>query len=208
MPVATVLINTLIPFDRFSRFECLTRVTAWMRRFVHNCRSRHQEIDPKSGSLSSDELNTARLVWISLAQSQSFHDEIQCLENRKELPKSSCLRALRPFLDDGKLLRVGGRLHNSQFPYAQRHPLILCGKHCLTKLIIRDEHLRLLHAGQTLVMPRWDDVSTLLANALRSDQSFVHVFNADGRLPGLSLHPWVNYLHSALLQESSLRTWG
>ncbi len=149
--VATVLINTLIPFDRFSRFECLTRVTAWMRRFVHNCRSQHQGIDPKSGSLSSDELNTAMLVWISLTQSQSFHDEVQCLENGKELPKSSCLRALRPFLDDGKLLSVGGRLHNSQFPYAQRHPLILCGKHCLTKLIIRDEHLRLLHAGQTPV---------------------------------------------------------
>lgn len=36
-------------------------------------------------------------------------------------------------------------------PYSQMHPIILHGKHPLTKLIVGSEHLRLLHTGPTLV---------------------------------------------------------
>lgn len=49
------------------------------------------------------------------------------------------------------MLRVGGRQRNSSFTYESKHPFILSGKHPLTRLIIRTEHLRLLHAGPTLL---------------------------------------------------------
>ena len=62
------------------------------------------------------------------------------------------LLPLRPFLDPDGLLRVGGRLGLSELPYTKRHPVVLPGKHQLTKLIIRNEHTRLLHAGPVSVM--------------------------------------------------------
>lgn len=42
-------------------------------------------------------------------------------------------------------------MSNSQLMYSQVHPIILDGRHSLTKLIVWDEHLRLEHAGPTLL---------------------------------------------------------
>lgn len=50
------------------------------------------------------------------------------------------------YIRDGTL-RVGGRLEHSGHHFNKKHPLILSGKHHLTKLIFKREHLRLLHAG-------------------------------------------------------------
>lgn len=49
------------------------------------------------------------------------------------------------------IVTFGGRLHNSKLSYSNQHPLILHGKHTVTRLIIRSEHQRLLHAGPTLL---------------------------------------------------------
>ena len=60
---------------------------------------------------------------------------------------------LRPFLDQSNaLLRVGGRVSHSDLSYSKKHPFILHGAHPLTRLIIRGEHVRLMHAGPTLLM--------------------------------------------------------
>ena len=84
-------------------------------------------------------------------QSDDFLTEKCTLHNRSQLPKKSCLRTLHPILEESGLLRVAGRVHNSHFSFSQRHPVFLDGKHPLTKLIIRAEHIRLLHTGPTLV---------------------------------------------------------
>ena len=49
------------------------------------------------------------------------------------------------------MLCVGGREQHLKLSYSKMHPIIIRGTHPLTKLIIRLEHLRLLHAGPTLV---------------------------------------------------------
>ena len=54
-------------------------------------------------------------------------------------------------IQEAGVLRVCGRIQNAQFCYSVRHPAVLHGKHQVTKLIIYSEHLRLLHAGPTLV---------------------------------------------------------
>lgn len=73
-------------------------------------------------------------------------DEIESLKGKSHLDKSS------PFFDSIGLLRVGGRQQQSQMSYSKKHPIILHHKHPLTHRIIRLEHLRLLHAGPTLLM--------------------------------------------------------
>ena len=68
----------------------------------------------------------------------------------KEL-SSRTLLPLHPFLDDQGLLRVGGRLSQSEHPYDKCPPMILPGKHEVTRMIIEQTHKDLLHAGTALV---------------------------------------------------------
>lgn len=50
------------------------------------------------------------------------------------------------------LLQVGGRQGMSHsISYEAQYPLILHGKHPLAHLIVHTEHIRLLHAGPTLL---------------------------------------------------------
>ncbi len=137
--------------SRFSTFTRLKRVTAWILRFITNTRARLRESLGSTGPLSLRELSLAETHWFSVAQNHSFPNEIDALKKGKDVPAESSLYALHPFIDDSGLMRVGGRVHNSGFAFSQRHPVILYGQHKLTKLIIETEHVRLLHAGPTLV---------------------------------------------------------
>ena len=140
--------NPIMTLDRFSSFTKTKRVTAWVMRFVRKCRSRTQG---HSSPLTTEELATAENYWFKFAQADNFAQEIEALRNKKELPASSCLVPLHPFLDRDGILRVGGREHNSNRPFTSKHPVILHGMHPLIRIIVRTEHLRLLHAGPTLV---------------------------------------------------------
>ena len=122
-----------------------------MMRFISNCRASQRKLTRVSGSLTVSELNKAVLYWVSISQTTHFSAEIVALKSSKSLPRSSPLISLNIFLDADGLLRVGGRQQNSRLSYDRRHPIILHGKHPVTKLLIHTEHLRLLHAGPLLI---------------------------------------------------------
>ena len=115
-----------------------------------HCRARKEDRAFTIGALTSSELIAAEEQWIVSAQHSAFPNEFMVLRRSNEVASGQSL-ALQPFLDTGGLMRVGGRLHQSMEQYSKRHPLIMPSKHRLTKLIIKSEHLRLLHAGPTLV---------------------------------------------------------
>ena len=138
----------MIPFKQYSDFNHLKHVTPWILRFTKNCRSGTQKL--LTPLLSTEELREAEYYWISIIQNDHFKNETQTLKQERPLKKSNSLLPFHPFLDSNKLLRVDGRQQTSKFSYSNRHPLILHGKHPVTKLIIRSEHHRLLHAGTTL----------------------------------------------------------
>ena len=98
--------------------------------------------------LTVSELVAAERYLLTLCQWSYFSAEIAALKAKHPLPSSSCLLPLNPFVDSDGVLCVGGREQHSKFSYSKMH---ICGTHPLTKLIIRLEHLRLLHAGPTLV---------------------------------------------------------
>ena len=148
--LVAIISDPIFPCDHFSSFTKLVRVTAWMYRFVHNCQARRKRLVQNTGPLIVEELEQAENYWLRVTQLSSFNTEIVTLQKSKCLPRSSILLSLSPFLDDKNILRVGGRERNSQLNYDKQHPVILHGTHPLSKLIIRNEHLRLLHAGPTL----------------------------------------------------------
>lgn len=92
------------------------------------------------------------MYWLRLAQRDNFEIEIACLQANKPIPISSPLLSLHPFLDKDQMLRAGGRQEHSKLSYSKRHPIILHGKHPISKLLIWSEHQRLLHGGPTLVL--------------------------------------------------------
>lgn len=70
------------------------------------------------------------------------------------LSKMSSLLSLNPFLDENQLIRVGGRLQNSDLTFYQQHPLILPKGNHNTLLIIEDTHKKNLHASGQLSIIR------------------------------------------------------
>lgn len=144
---STVLKYSTVQYSAaLKQYSYLKRVVAWMLCFIYNSTpGRTQQIDP----LTVHELELC--LWLQV-QSDDFLTEKCTLHNRSQLPKKSCLRTLHPILEESGLLRVAGRVHNSHFSFSQRHPVFLDGKHPLTKLIIRAEHICLLHTGPTLVL--------------------------------------------------------
>ena len=91
-----------------------------------------------------------------------FPDEVATLQKDGKLSCNQKLLLLHPFLDQNGVLCIGGRQSLSTQPYATHHPILLPGKHTLTKLIIRSKHLRLLHADPTLVASSLSTCSYIL----------------------------------------------
>ncbi|XP_072392248.1 uncharacterized protein [Diabrotica undecimpunctata] len=82
-----------------------------------------------------------------LVQAEGFPSEIQCLRRGNAVSSKSRILSLNPFLDPEGLLRVGGRLSNSNFSYQKKHPILIQSNHKFTILFFRQEHFKLCHAG-------------------------------------------------------------
>ena len=141
----------LLPCDRFSTFSHLKRVTTWAIRFVKNCWARSLKLSRDITPLSVQELNRAENYWFRSIQGAFWLREIELLKRSSNIPQSSCIRSLNPVLDEDGLLRVGGRQQNARFSLNSRCPVVIPSKHPLVKLLIRSEHLRLLHGSPLLI---------------------------------------------------------
>ena len=132
---------------RVSSYSRLIRITAWVRRYVYNCRHQARQL----GVLTTKELKEAEVYWFQKIQSSAFPQELKALRENKTLSRASRLITFRPFIDDQGLLRVGGRLELGRLSYGRRHPILLPRDHEVIDLLITHEHVRLLHAGPTAV---------------------------------------------------------
>ncbi|KAK6171943.1 hypothetical protein SNE40_018363 [Patella caerulea] len=125
--------------DRFSSWTRLKRVDAWVCRFIDNCRLPSSKRN--SGELLPEEISDVEVKLIQKAQKDIFPDEYGALSISKELPKHSKLLALKPRIDTDGLMRLDGRLQNSEYlSYNIRYPIILPRKNWITKLIVRYYH--------------------------------------------------------------------
>ena len=61
---------------------------------------------------------------------------------------------MRPCVDFDFLLRVDGRLENTELPVEAKHPLILPSRQALTRLIILHDHAEAGHAGPSYTLMR------------------------------------------------------
>lgn len=139
--------DAFIDFKRFSNYLRLVRCVAYVLRFVKTCR----KLPVNSLFLSEAELHEALNVIIIKSQTESF-PEYHLLLNGQSLPVKSALLKFNIYLDSNKIMRVGGRLENSNFSYSKKHPVILQSTHVFTKLLFNYEHKKLMHAGPQLLL--------------------------------------------------------
>lgn len=135
---------------RFSNYRSLTHVVAYCIRFVNNAKL------PKNsrnlGSLSQVEIDHAIDCLSRFVQSVSFAPDIEKLSRKGSVGKRSKIASLAPFLDDRRVLRVGGRLKNANLEFSETHPIILPPNHHFTTILIRQIHLDLMHGSHSVVL--------------------------------------------------------
>jgi len=134
-------------FDRFSSYQHMLRVLAWVRRFVSRCRGQPS----RSDTLSRCELDEALTVVIKCSQGIYFRSPLQELARNSRV-SSKQLARLSPYIDSKGIVRVGGRLGNSQLTDRQKHPVLLAKASHLSKLIVHHWHIFSCHSGTRLMI--------------------------------------------------------
>ncbi|GFQ83439.1 integrase catalytic domain-containing protein [Trichonephila clavata] len=125
--------NEILPIiDKCSSFLKLQGVLAWCVRFKEK-----NPLQITTGNLTVAELSTALLCLVRKVQSVYFTTEIWCIERGQQLPDSINLLTLYPFLDERKILCVGGRLRHSNLPAEQKDPMLIPNNHLICDLIIK-----------------------------------------------------------------------
>ena len=140
---------------RWSSLSKAVRVVGWVRRFCSNARGAQGARGARQkctlDDLSADEIVSARHVLLREEQRQVFAVELKALQQGKQVPRSSSVFRLTPFVDDDGLLRIRGRLQQSELSHEERHPILL-PKGRVAELLVRDQHLLMRHSGVSTLM--------------------------------------------------------
>ena len=138
-------------FKRYSMWEKLRRVVAWVIRAAHMLLQLRTKLvastvfpaksEEKIHHLLLSDVEEAETKIVKNGQSQTYPEEL----SSPNLSKSP-LAKLKPFVNDG-VLRVGGRLDRADLSYDAKHPMILLGKHRVTEMIILHYHFANGHVG-------------------------------------------------------------
>lgn len=134
-------------FNKCSSLDKLLRVFAYCRRFIL---AKKQRCLYKTTSIYAKERNDSLYLPVKLSQLEGF-PEYSALKKRHAIKKGR-LSALSAFCDERGIIRVGGRLGNSNFDTNKKFPALLDSRHQLTRLIFEWEHKRSLHCGPQLLL--------------------------------------------------------
>ena len=141
---SVVLPTPQLDHERFSQYKRLRNTQGYVLRFIRQLRSK----GPQQLCLTLTELKSAQHQIVKDHQAQYFQEEIQLLREERQLPRKHKFIGLNPFIDetDG-LMKVGGRLYQSDMDDNVKHPVLLQADSHLVKILIRRHHQQCLHAG-------------------------------------------------------------
>ena len=146
---------------KVSSLRRLTRILSAVSRFVENCKKgRKRNLLGSKDELASaarritflpEEEDNALKLLVKTQQSIWFAEEIKALQRFGRVHKDSKINMLTPFLDSHGLMRILGRLKESNLDYESKHPLLLPADSPLSALIVRRAHWQTLHGGYSLM---------------------------------------------------------
>ena len=139
-PSSVPVTETVVDLKRFSRWNRLIRVIAFCFFLADKCKKRGKDIQ-------LGHYTKAYLHIIQTNQKQDFKAEFFALKKGDDIPSSSRLKLLSPFVDKNNQLRARGRLSKPSLLMTSRYPLILDGKNLATRLLIQHTHELNCHCG-------------------------------------------------------------
>ncbi|KAK7913154.1 hypothetical protein WMY93_013365 [Mugilogobius chulae] len=137
--------------ERFSKYSTLIRAVACLIHIARSFSHSNQTSSCRGWHLcqpTEEELTKAKICIIKSVQVECYKEEIKCIQQETKIPPSSSLWKLHPILDSDGLLRVGGRIAQSELGIDATHPLILPARHHLGTLLIRHFHETVKHQGR------------------------------------------------------------
>jgi len=143
--VETHVVDDLL--NRVSNLNKACRILAYCLRFIKRRRP-----TPSTKLISHAEASFSLDLMCKAVQATAFPDEIRALTEKGSISSRSNILSLTPFVDEDGLLRVGGRLKNSDLRFDTRHPILLPRSHALTLRVVEREHIRNMHAGVQATM--------------------------------------------------------
>ena len=99
--------------------------------------------------LSSEDISESSAILLKMVQTTYFVKSINAVKTGRTDLK---LDALNPFLDNQGILRVGGRLKNSNLTFSEKHPLILPKESPTSLSIVLFYHEKVFHAGRGITL--------------------------------------------------------
>ena len=87
--------------------------------------------------LNTNELHLDQRQFLKLAQNKTSCKEIEVLKKKENIPRTSSIYGLDPFVDSDGLLRVGGRLQKDELGVNIAHPILLPKISCMSVAVIR-----------------------------------------------------------------------
>lgn len=108
---------------RYSSLDKVIRVLSYCLRFSFPRNNFHGKF------ISHEEMTQTMTIICREIQRETFPEDYRRLSSKQPLNNTSRVLSLTPFLDKDGVIRVGGRLVNSQLPYAACHPILLPRAH-------------------------------------------------------------------------------
>ncbi|XP_038165126.1 uncharacterized protein LOC119799356 [Cyprinodon tularosa] len=131
----------------------LLKLSSWSRAVRAVARILRRINRDKSNSLSTEkERQDAECVIIKDLQRQIYSEELRLLIKGSQLPPRNSLHRLNAFVDKDGVIRVGGRLRDSNLPYEVKHPAIIPKEHHITRMIIAHCHEKIKHQGKGMTI--------------------------------------------------------
>lgn len=136
-------------WTKFSSLSKLKRVIALCLKFKRLTLHKESNL-PRH--LTVTDLNQSLMLCLKLCQNSAFSDDMDNLRKVGSVPPRSRLSSLCPFLDSNGIMRVRGRIQQSDETYNVKHPIILPSDHHIAKLIVVEAHENTLHGGPQLTL--------------------------------------------------------
>ena len=182
----------------FTTLKVYARVLRWRQQPVN-----HDDM------INSLEMKSAEQGIIYQVQRQTFTKEIQALEEKRRIPRTSPIYKMDAFLDKNQLLRAGGRLRRGPLSYELKHPLILDGKHEVVRALVEHIHASMHHQGRGITMGEVRSRGYFVLGLTRSVKSIIHICVPCKRLRGKPIEQKMADLpHDRLVPSDPFRNIG
>ena len=115
------------------------------------------------------------------------------------MSSKSNILSLKPELHEN-IIRVWGQIHHVELPFDFKHPIILSGKHMISKLILLDLHLKNLHTGREHILSFFITKGKKLAKSIIQNCFICKRQNVKPKAPMMSDLPKERLSFNSLIQ--------